>query len=86
LAPEEREVVKKVAKRVLERLKTVLALDWRRHTQARAQVRIAIEDELDHGLPGAYTPELYQDKCAALFEHVYENYYGEGAGIYKDAG
>jgi type I restriction enzyme R subunit len=86
LAPEEREVVKKVAKRVLERLRTVLALDWRRHTQARAQVRMAIEDELDHGLPGAYTPELYQGKCAALFEHVYESYYGKGSGIYKDAG
>ncbi len=86
LAPEEREAVKKVARQVLERLKSVLALDWRRQTQARAQVRLAIEDTLDQGLPRAYTPELYQGKCAALFEHVYESYYGEGDGVFSNAG
>jgi type I restriction enzyme R subunit len=79
LSTAEREEVKKVARQVLDRLKSVIALDWRRQTQARAQVRLAIEDELDHGLPPAYTPELYQGKCAALFEHVYESYYGEGS-------
>ena len=85
LSPEEREEVKKVARQVLDRLKTLLALDWRRQTQARAQVRLAIEDTLDTGLPGAYTPELYQGKCSALFEHVFESYYGEGASVYAGA-
>jgi type I restriction enzyme R subunit len=69
----------------LERLKTLLALDWRRQTQARAQVRLAIEDALDTGLPKAYTPELYQGKCSALFEHVFESYQGEGVSIYAGA-
>ena len=82
LTPEEREEVKKAARQVLERLKSLLALDWRRQTQARAQVRLAIEDTLDSGLPRAYTPGLYQAKCATLFEHVFESYHGEGAGTY----
>ncbi|MDX9859229.1 MAG: type I restriction endonuclease subunit R [candidate division Zixibacteria bacterium] len=86
LTQEERDEVKKVACKVLERLKTLLAIDWRRQTQARAQVRLAIEDELDHGLPPAYTPELYQGKCATLFEHVYESYQGEGVSVYATAG
>jgi hypothetical protein len=30
------------------------AIDWRQKAQARAQVRLAIEDELDEGLPRAY--------------------------------
>lgn len=32
------------------------------------------------GLPRAYTPELYQGQVAAGFEHVFENYQGEGSG------
>ena len=82
LTTEEREEVKKVARQVLARLNSLLALDWRRQTQARAKVRLAIEDTLDGGLPKPYTPEIYQSKCSALFEHVYESYYGEGDGIF----
>jgi type I restriction enzyme R subunit len=85
LSPEEREEVKKVARQVLDRLKSLLALDWRRHTQARAKVRLAIEDALDGGLPENYTRELFSSKCSAIFEHVYESYYGEGSGIYEKA-
>jgi len=43
-------------------------------SQARAQVRLSIEDTLDEDLPRAYTPELYQRKCSLVFQHVYENY------------
>lgn len=85
LTTEEREEVKKVARQVLARLNSLLALDWRRQTQARAKVRLAIEDTLDGGLPKPYTPEIYQSKCSALFEHVYESYYGEGTGVYAQA-
>ena len=72
LSAAEREEVKKVARQLLERLKTTLALDWRKQAQTRARARNAIEDVLDQGLPDAYTPPLYQQKCAVLFEHVYE--------------
>ena len=77
--------MKKVARQVLDRLKTLLALDWRRQTQARARVLTAIQDTLEDGLPRPYSKELYQGKCSALFEHVFESYQGEGASIYSSA-
>jgi type I restriction enzyme R subunit len=73
LTGEEREEVKKVARQLLERVKSALVLDWREKAQARAQVRLAIEDVLDEGLPRAYSREVYKQKCSALFEHVFEN-------------
>jgi type I restriction enzyme, R subunit len=85
LSAEERAEIKKVAHVLLERLKTVLTLDWRKRVDARARVKLAIEDILDEKLPRAYTPELYQGKCKALFEHVYENYVGSGVSVYTAA-
>jgi type I restriction enzyme R subunit len=70
----ERNEVKKVARQLLERLKTVLVFNWRQKDQARAQVRLAIEDALDDGLPAVYSPELFQKKCGTLFEHVFERF------------
>jgi type I restriction enzyme, R subunit len=74
LTLEEQDEVKKVARALLEKLKAAVVLDWRRKAQARARVRLAIEDTLDEGLPRAYTPDLYQHKVSAVFEHVYERY------------
>lgn len=48
-------------------------------------LKLTIEDTLDSGLPRAYTPELYQQKCAAVFEHVYENYPERNVGVYAEA-
>lgn len=74
-----------MAHQLLERLKALLALDWRKRASARAQVRLAVEDALDEGLPRAYTKDLYQTKCNVLFEHVYESYFGDGGSVYRDA-
>jgi len=74
LSREERDDVKKVARHLLERVRAALVLNWRQKAQARAQVRLAIEDALDEGLPRAFTPEIYQTKCAVLFEHVFERF------------
>ena len=74
LSHEEREEVKKVARQLLGRVRNALVINWRQKAQARAQVRLAIEDELDEGLPRAYSPELYQQKCSAVFEHVFETF------------
>jgi type I restriction enzyme, R subunit len=82
LSPEERDEVKKVARALLEKLKTAIVLDWRRRAQARAQVRLAIEDTLDEGLPAAYTPAIYEQKAAAVFEHIFESYPGSGASVF----
>ena len=58
LNPEERAEVKKVARILLERLKQLLVLIWRQKAAARSQLKLAIEDALDAGLPRVYTPEL----------------------------
>ena len=73
LGSEERAEVKKVARELLVRLKQLLVLNWRQKSTARSQVKIAIEDILDTGLPRAYAPEVYQQKCSAVFEHFYES-------------
>ena len=82
LTTEEREEVKKVARQLLEKVKVAVVLDWRQKSQARARVRLAIEDALDEGLPRAYTPELFGQKVAVVFEHVYDSYQGEGRSVY----
>ncbi len=82
LSTDERAAVKKVARDLLDRLKQLLVLNWRKKAAARSQLRLSIEDALDTGLPGAYTPEMYREKCSAIFEHVYESYPERGAGIY----
>ena len=84
LSTDERAEVKKVARELLTRLKDLLVLNWRQKTTARSQLRLAIEDTLDLGLPRAYTPELYRQKCSAVFEHVYESYPERGIGVYAD--
>lgn len=83
LTTQEREEVKKVARQLLERLNELLVIGWRQKVGSRARVRLAIEDTLDHGLPRAYSKELYQTKCSVVFEHVYESYQGEGRSVYS---
>ncbi|NLZ27611.1 MAG: type I restriction endonuclease subunit R [Firmicutes bacterium] len=86
LTRSERSQVKRTARELLEVLKREkLILDWRKRQQARAQVRVTIEQVLDEGLPEAYTPEIYDLKTAMVFEHVYESYYGDGKSIYTGA-
>jgi len=82
LTTEERDELKKVAKQLLAKLKGLLVLDWRKRQASQAKVRDAIKDLLDAGLPRAYTPELYNQKCSSVFEHIYECYPQSGEGVY----
>lgn len=82
LTPEERDEIKKVAKQLLVKLKGMLVLDWRKRQSSKARVRDTIMEVLDTGLPRAYTPELYQQKCSSVFEHIYESYPQRGEGVY----
>ena len=82
----DREKVKATARELLTTLKAgKLVLDWRKRQQARAEVRVTIEKLLDKGLPRVYTPELFEQKIAAVFQHVYDAYYGAGRSIYAAA-
>jgi type I restriction enzyme R subunit len=82
LTTEERAEVKKAARELLARLKALLVLNWRQKSTARSQLKLTIEDTLDSGLPRAYTPDLYNQKCSAVFEHVYESYPERNVGVY----
>jgi len=82
LSADERAEVKKIARELLNKMKLLLVLNWRQKSSARSQLKLTIEDVLDTGLPRAYTPDLYRQKCSALFEHVYESYPERNAGVY----
>ncbi len=86
LTHEERDCVKKVAHSLLGRLRQLLVLNWRQKAAARSRLRLAIEEELDNGLPRAYTKDAYQQQCIAIFEHVYEHYPEYETSVYAQAG
>lgn len=74
--------VKKVARELLETLKKdKLVLEWRKRMQSRASVQLAIEEMLDR-LPTTFTRDLYQQKCQAIYLHIYDCYYGSGKSVY----
>ena len=82
MSEKERNLVKKVARDLLETLKhEKLVLDWRKKEMTRAGVRQAIEVVLDE-LPEAFDKGLYQQKCDAVYQHVYDSYYGSGRSVY----
>jgi type I restriction enzyme R subunit len=64
--------VKKVARELLRRVRVVLARDWRKRQSARAHVEEEIGEVLDAGLPRAYSPEVYRQKCGVVFQHDFE--------------
>ncbi len=77
--------VKKVARDLLATLKKEkLVLDWRKRQQARASVRVAVEQKLDE-LPEAFDEDIYWAKVEAVYQHIYDSYYGQGKGIYAKA-
>lgn len=87
LSKKEELQVKKAARDLLRTLKTEkLVLDWRKRQQSRAAVRLAIEKVLENELPATYTAAIYQTKCDAVYQHIYESYFGEGRSIYAIAG
>ncbi len=79
----ETQQVKLASKNLLIKLtKEKLVLDWRRKQQTRADVQFTIETVLDEMLPKSYPPDLYQQKCNTVYQHVYDSYYGAGKSVY----
>ena len=82
LTEEEKDEVKTVSKKLLDTLKQEkLVLDWRKRQQSRAAVRLTVNEILD-GLPECYTLQIYDQRCEAVYQHIYESYYGDGNSIY----
>jgi len=86
LPDKETRQVKKAAKDLLKVLKREkLVLDWRKFQRTRAAVKISIGDMLDEGLPESFSPELFRHKVEAVYQHVFDSYYGGGGGVYAAA-
>ncbi len=86
LTKKEEGQVKRVARELLETLKREkLVLDWRKTQATRAAVRVTVEDKLDE-LPRVFSREIYNQKCDVVYQHLFENYYGEGRSVYGAPG
>lgn len=86
LNKKETEQVKKAAQELLKTLKEQkLVLDWRKRQTTRAQVIVTIQDILNQELPDKYTPEVFQEKCQLVYQHIYDSYYGLDRSIYTEA-
>ncbi len=82
LTDEEREQVKRVAKRLLTHVHEKLVLDWRRKAETLADVRVAIRDVLDELPAEPYPRVVYDAKVQAVFDHVRAAYGDDGASAY----
>jgi type I restriction enzyme R subunit len=86
LSKSEKQLVKSIAQELLDTLKAEqLVLDWRKKQQTRAAVQLSVEKILDK-LPEAYSPDLYEEKCDLVYQHIYESYFGMGRSLYAQAG
>jgi len=81
LSETERNKVKALAKELLEKLKKILVIDWRKKQRTKARVHNAIEEVLDQ-LPDTYTNDIWPKACEHVYLHVYDKYAGEGMSVY----
>ena len=85
LAPKEKQEVKRIARELLTTLaKEKLVLDWRKRQQSRAAVRVYVGDMIWQ-LPVHYTMAMCEQKSALIYQHIYDNYWGNGKSIYSSS-
>jgi len=68
------------------KIKQLLVLNWQQNSAARTQLKILIKNALDECLPRAYTPELYQQQCEAVFADIEQAYPEPDLSVYSLAG
>jgi len=86
LTEDDQRQVKRVAEELLATLKRgKLVLDWRKEQRTKAAVRLAVEETLDR-LPERYTRPIYEQKCEAVYLHVFDSYGDDGRSVYQAAG
>ena len=65
--------VKSVARSLYNKLaEGLLVLDWRNKQETKSRVKVAIKKELDIGLPEVYDTKIYEKKCSAVYDYVWE--------------
>lgn len=83
LTEAEKSKIKKIAKELLHKLQNdgLSAVDWRKKQQIRASIQLEIQIELEK-LKQVYKPEELTLKSELLFQHFFDNYFGEGHSTY----
>ena len=77
LGPEDEDLVKRVARSLLEKLKTEkLVLDWRLKERAKAGVKATIASLYDEQLPSAYDQGVFDEKVERTYQWIFEKYSG----------
>jgi type I restriction enzyme R subunit len=85
LTDAERDDVKRIARKLMERIQDRLVLDWRRKAETREAARVLIKDILDE-LPDAYEPEIWERKSEVVFNHIFASFYDDGSSVYEEEG
>ena len=85
LTKKEEDLVKKVAKDTLEKLKQekLKIKMWRESAQVSAQIRILIRDSLLHLPQEQYPDDEVDIKALDVYQHIYSNYYGGGSSVFN---
>jgi type I restriction enzyme R subunit len=84
LSAKEKQTVKKAARDLLATLKAnKLVLDWRKRQQSRAAVQVTIRDYVWELPESCYSDAECEVKEQALYQHVYEHYWGAGESTYQ---
>ena len=77
LGPEDEDLVKRVAKSLLDKLKAEkLVLDWRLKERAKSSVRATIMSLYDELLPPAYEQGIFDEKVEKTYQWIFEKYPG----------
>lgn len=74
--------VKAAAKELIDRIADKFVLDWKRKEQARAKVRIVVQDVLGSISEEIIQLKLFDFKVNAIFDHIYTSYNDHGESIY----
>lgn len=83
LTGQEQEQLKATVKTLLNILnRERLVLDWRKKQQARAGVELAIRASLQELPTQKYPPRIMREKVQAVYQHVYDSYFGAGRSVY----
>ena len=83
LSDSDRAKVKQSARELVEKIKQLLVLNWQQKSSARSQLKLLIQDALDIGLPRAYSKELFEQKCEAVFAHIEQAYPERDQSVYS---
>jgi type I restriction enzyme, R subunit len=84
LNDDEREEVKRVARKLMDHIQERLVLDWRRKAETRESARSLVKDILDE-LPDTYGKELWEQKADIVFDHIFASYRDDGGNVYEPA-